>query len=208
MRLMGSQITDVSIIYSTVGSGADQRKSQSSASLAFMRGIRRWPVNSQHKGPVTRKMFPFDEVIMYFKNTRHCPARRCFSTETWVRCRYSCEDLEAPVTQFGTHTSRTLYEALASMGVGPATTYMPGLWTKYLDVECFIYAKGFSVIYPYHYLSWWWMEYTKQYVIAGLNISSDTVSNRKWYNHILWRLLYKTSHISVEVRRFITTRVI
>ena len=45
-------------------SGADQRKHQSSASLAFVRGIHRWPVNSPHKGPVTRKMFPFDDVIM------------------------------------------------------------------------------------------------------------------------------------------------
>ena len=51
-------------VYSTVYSGADQRKYQSSASLAFVRGIHRWPVNSPHKGPVTRKMFPFDNVIM------------------------------------------------------------------------------------------------------------------------------------------------
>ena len=47
-----------------VCSGADQRKHQSSASLAFVLGIHWWPVNSQHKGPVTRKMFPFDGVIM------------------------------------------------------------------------------------------------------------------------------------------------
>ena len=40
------------------------KKNQSSASLAFVRGIHRWPVNSPHKGPVTRKMFPFDDVIM------------------------------------------------------------------------------------------------------------------------------------------------
>ena len=33
-------------------------KNQSSASLAFVRGIRRWPVNSSNKGPVTRKMYP------------------------------------------------------------------------------------------------------------------------------------------------------
>ena len=46
--------------------GADQRKHQSSASLAFVRGIHRRPVNSPHKRPVTRKMFPFDEVIMFF----------------------------------------------------------------------------------------------------------------------------------------------
>ena len=44
--------------------GADQRKCQSSASLAFVRGIHRGPVNSPHKGPVTQKMFPFDDVIM------------------------------------------------------------------------------------------------------------------------------------------------
>ena len=29
-----------------------------------MRGIHRGPVNSPHKRPVTRKMFPFDDVIM------------------------------------------------------------------------------------------------------------------------------------------------
>ena len=44
--------------------GADQRKHQSSTSLAFVRGIHRGPMNSPHKGPVTRKMFPFDDVIM------------------------------------------------------------------------------------------------------------------------------------------------
>ena len=33
-------------------------------SLAFVRGIHRWPVNSPGKGPVTRKMFPFDYVVM------------------------------------------------------------------------------------------------------------------------------------------------
>ena len=46
------------------GWGADQRKHQSSASPAFVRGIHRWSVNSPHKRPVTRKMFPFDDVIM------------------------------------------------------------------------------------------------------------------------------------------------
>ena len=49
---------------SSVYSGADQRKHRSSASLAFVRGIHRSPVNSPHKWPVTRKMFPFDDVIM------------------------------------------------------------------------------------------------------------------------------------------------
>ena len=60
---MASQITSLTIVYSTVYSGADQRKQQSSALQAFVRGIHRWPVNSPHKGPVTRKGFPF-HVIM------------------------------------------------------------------------------------------------------------------------------------------------
>ena len=64
MSAMASQVTNLTIVYSTVYSGADQRKQQSSVSLAFARGIHRWPVNSPHKGPVTRKMFPFDDIIM------------------------------------------------------------------------------------------------------------------------------------------------
>ena len=42
-----------------------QRKHQSSASLAFVRGIHWWPLDSPHKGPVTRKMFPFGDVIIF-----------------------------------------------------------------------------------------------------------------------------------------------
>ena len=64
MATMASQITSLIIVYSTVYTGADQRKHQSPASLAFVRGIHRGPVNSPHKWPVTRKMFPFDDVIM------------------------------------------------------------------------------------------------------------------------------------------------
>ena len=64
MGAMASQITSLSIVYSTIYSAADQRKHQSSASLAFVRGIHRWPVNSPHKWPITRKMFPFDDVVM------------------------------------------------------------------------------------------------------------------------------------------------
>ena len=45
-------------------SGTDQRKHRSSVTLAFVRGIHRWPVNSPPKWPVTRKKFPFDDVIM------------------------------------------------------------------------------------------------------------------------------------------------
>ena len=49
----------LTIVYSTVHSGTDKRKHQSSASLAHVRWINRWPVNSPHKGPVMRKCFHF-----------------------------------------------------------------------------------------------------------------------------------------------------
>ena len=64
MDAIASQITSLTIVYSIVYSDPDERKHQSSASLAFVRGIHRGPVNSPHKWPVTRKMFPFDDVIM------------------------------------------------------------------------------------------------------------------------------------------------
>ena len=64
MGVMAPQITSLAIVYSTVYSDADQRKHKSSASLAFVWGIHQGPVNSPRKSPVTRKMFPFDDVIM------------------------------------------------------------------------------------------------------------------------------------------------
>ena len=67
MSAVASQITSVSIVCSTAGSDADQRKHQSFASLAFVWGNHRWPVNSLHKRPVTQKMFPFDDVIMWYQ---------------------------------------------------------------------------------------------------------------------------------------------
>ena len=71
MSEMAYQIIGVSIIYSTACSGASQRKHYSSTSLAFVGGIHRWPVSSPHNGPVTRKMFPFDDVIMFFSDSSH-----------------------------------------------------------------------------------------------------------------------------------------
>ena len=103
MGAIASQITGVSIVFSTVCSGADQRKHQSSASLVFVRGIHRGPVNSPHKGPVTRKMFPFDDVIMvqcitipsltYHVYLTACVALKwgsgyCCPDHVWVRSKH------------------------------------------------------------------------------------------------------------------------
>ena len=84
MGAMASQITSLTSVYSTIYSDADRRKHQSYVSLAFVRGIHLWPVNSPHKWPVTRKMFPFDDVIMKVEAwsfTAHCVSHRqlyCF----------------------------------------------------------------------------------------------------------------------------------
>ena len=86
MSAMASQTTGVSTVCSAVCSNTDQRKYQSSASLAFVRGIHRWPVNSPHKGPVSLKVFLFDDVIMY-PRIKFFPAR-------WDR--YLVEPLRRP----------------------------------------------------------------------------------------------------------------
>ena len=75
MSSMASQITSLTIVYSAVYN--KHRKHQSSASLAFVMGIPRWPVNSPHKWPVARKMFPFDDVIMMLDNTYECNIGWC-----------------------------------------------------------------------------------------------------------------------------------
>ena len=66
LSAMASQITSSTIVCSSGYSSADQRKHQSSAALAFVQRIQWRPVNSPHKGPATRKIFPFDDVIIAF----------------------------------------------------------------------------------------------------------------------------------------------
>ena len=84
MGAIASQITSLTIVYSIVYSGADQIKHQSSASLAFVWGINRRPMNFPRKWPVTRKMFPFDDVIMTQGwEERHLFSEFVHATSTW-----------------------------------------------------------------------------------------------------------------------------
>ena len=96
MGPMASQIISLTSFYSSIYSGADQRKHQSSASLPFVWGIHRGPANSPHKWPVTWKTFPFDDVFMIIpekkivfvlmtsamtsqRDFKHCPLYPCQS---------------------------------------------------------------------------------------------------------------------------------
>ena len=92
LSTMASQNGSLTIVYSIVYSCADQRKHQSSASLAFVRLIRRWPVNSPQKGPATRKKVfiwwrhhVLSKIPLFWKNQ---PQYRCLE-----RIRYSKEVL-------------------------------------------------------------------------------------------------------------------
>ena len=94
MSAMAFQITGLTIVYSTVYSGTDQRKHQSSESLAFGGAIHRWPVNYRHKGPVTRKMFPFDDVTIAYctwkcnsDERKSNPSRQTRRQIWWPLCR-------------------------------------------------------------------------------------------------------------------------
>ena len=96
MSAMASQINGISVVCWTVCSGSDQRKHQSSVSLAFVMGIPRWPVDSPPKGPVTQKMFPYDDVIMmplltcnHWKHKSHYNANFFFVTGSSTGCRYN-----------------------------------------------------------------------------------------------------------------------
>ena len=101
MGAMASQITNLTIVYSTVYSGSDQRKHQSSASLAFVRGIHRWPVNFPHQWPVTRKMCQFDDVFMrWWPRINDAGTSSDFYNK--VCCRYSTlREFTTPQKLFG-----------------------------------------------------------------------------------------------------------
>ena len=94
MGAIWSQITSLTIVFSTVYSDADQRKHQSSTSQAFVRGIHRGPVNSPHKLPVTRKMFQFDDVIVY--DALH---GRWFYSWLTGQSGMHCKDIECLIIQ-------------------------------------------------------------------------------------------------------------
>ena len=109
MRPMASQITGVSVVYSIVCSWVDQRKHQSSASLAFVKGIHQWPLNSPHKGPVTRKMFPFDDVIMVGQTRHDLGSVSQFDKTSYCKMSWNLE-----AARFVSTIVRSLYNSIGA----------------------------------------------------------------------------------------------
>ena len=98
MNAMASQVTSLTVVYSTIYSSTDERKHQSSVSLAFVWGIHRWPVNSPQKRQVTRKLFPFDDVIIVFSLTG--PSHEVWFSGDRLECLALTNRIASPSYQF------------------------------------------------------------------------------------------------------------
>ena len=139
---MTSQITSLTIVHSNVYSGADQRKHQSSASLAFVRGIHRWPVNSLHKWAVN--VSNAENVPIWW---RHHDLNQlwislmthiCVTRPHWVKCK--CE--------------WQLYCCVL---------YLPPPW--------YFPCSHMFVIFAYRLTSplWWWVPFAVEYIEIPLS---------------------------------------
>ena len=117
MTMLASQITSLTVVYSIVYSGVNQRKHQTSASLAFVWEIHRGPVNFPHKWPVTRKMFPFDDVIMILNRYEHVESYSDLETIDHILhqlpscciCRRKLKVIYIYIYLYITHTHRYIY---------------------------------------------------------------------------------------------------
>ena len=125
---MASQITSLTIINSTVYSGVDQRKHQSSASLAFVRGHQS-PVNSTHKWRVTRKMLPFDDVIMkpWIISAPISPTCEWSGTPIIVNSRPICDGLRAVKVGMDSR------QASSCVVMGPGNTRSDSWWRHQME---------------------------------------------------------------------------
>ena len=168
MGVITSQITSLTIVYSD----ANQRKHQSSASLAFVRGIHRGPVNSPHKWPVTRKMFPFDDVIMYTQHlmTSSIPVVECFAVVYMDR---NCS-IESPMYMLQTTTE---YNVLTNM----CHTYLTlKIWYHSIENKTMIYSQ--YTYFPYsvscdQFPSFCWL--LNQYSQRQLNWTQQNSTDQK-----------------------------
>ena len=177
---MASQITSLTIVYSTVYSGADQRKHQSSASLAFVRGIHRWPVNSPYKWPVTRKLFPFNDVIMFMCYMLLAGQKDRTSSKMLIEAHYNylCVDFTATHESLSHHnpqyTSALCDPTIFKLSFRTFTNGVMNGIKFYFSCEC-----NFSLIISLSYAPkpvGWMMFFprTTLVLVHILNLSSNT----------------------------------
>ena len=190
MGALASKITSLTIVCSTVYSGVDQRQHQTSASLAFLRGIHRWPVNSTHKWPVTRKMFPFDDVIMtkdylivtlgHMDNNRWC---------LWDQ-RWSMLDLKC----------------LRLTGIYPKWVPRDTFWRQSaLGLGYFVHAKSQNIINFYFHFQLWNSFNSLEYLVLPFSyfpaLSNLHKCFKSYHENSLWWATYLAG-----VRGYISSR--
>ena len=149
MGATASQITSITIVYSTVYSGSDQWKHKSSASLAFVRGIHRWPVNSPHKGPVTRNIFPFHDVIMQLewiesmKDTLlfHFGGCSSFQTNAFIH-RWQVSKLEDEDAIYSKHE-----KSISKYQIKCSSIKL----RRRIFLQCLVYNKAISFLFCYSF---------------------------------------------------------
>ena len=143
---------------------------QSFASLAFVRGIHQWPVNSPHKGPVTRKMFPFDDVIMY-RNCLPSEDEQCREPQPgvlvilWIiTLVLSHWSLRGPDESAIFNLILLISFFRSPDGIGVA--WMP--WNFADDKSTLVQVMAWCRQAPSHYLSQYWSGSMSPYGVIGL----------------------------------------
>ena len=213
MGAMASQITSLTNVYSTVYSDAYQRKHQSSASLAFLQGIHRSPVNSPHKVPVTRKMFPFDDVIMKSggQHVRVYPnvlrsivvshitlGHRVFERGT-IHCRFISQYTDTPIYgQWYTYIIRYLYNMCRMIfyqNIFHTNDMQLYIWT----IQCICDTKYLSIlfnIYQQHH-TYMWHKIISEIILNGLwNLPRKVLG---WFSSVIRRDLWRAVAAEDEI---------
>ena len=173
MSAIASQYTSLTIVYSTVYSGADQSKHQSSASRAFVWGIHRGPVNSPHKCPVTRKLLPFwwrhygSWIVKPSNEFTICARRTYKSTDTQFLCVTFLLTVPAVLTHWGPDKMAVIFQTTfwnVFSWIKMCELRLRFHWTLFLWVQLTIFQA------TSHCLNQWLLIYWRIYASLGLDV--------------------------------------
>ena len=151
----------------------DKKKHQSSASLAFVRGIHRGPVNSPHKWPVTRKMLPFDDVIIcsdYGLSSVYLQAIILIN-DGWLTL---IRPLGTNYIAIGGHSvvvrrrRNTLMEQSGLQGSFHQTVIYNTIWNIFINVHTLYHILGvlFAYVHSYMYVCIWTAKYDRNRMVT------------------------------------------
>ena len=145
MSAIASQITSVSIACSTVGSGADPKKHQNSATQAFVRGIHRSPVNSPKKASNAENVFIWSRhhwfnMICTKMNTT-CPLQGHYRWEKFAKHLLELRSIDRTCLISGSYSIMELHLVYFIEGALSHISYGGGWCHKYLTYERTLMAR-------------------------------------------------------------------